>query len=153
MQNGTENSRVADDEIDLRELFLILKKRKKIIYLITSIATIIAIVLAFFIMKPIYSVKSMIEIGSINNSSSSEMDGYAQDMVEKLSYKYKVGVKGVKRELPYINRITLPKKSKNIISLEVWARNNEEGAKYMKNVSNEIILDANKKIRKYKKKS
>ena len=77
------------------------------------------------------------------------MDGYAQDVVEKLSYKYKVGAKGVKRELPYINKIALPKKSKNIISLEVLARKNDEGAKYMKNVSDEIILDANKKIHTY----
>lgn len=145
MQNGIENNQISNnDEIDLRELFLILRARKKIIYLIVTIATILAIILAFFVMKPLYSVTSMIEIGTIQSKSNSGVDNYAQDMVEKISYKYKIRVKEVERKLPYINSIALPKKSKNIVSLEVYARNNKEGITYLQNVSEKIISDANK---------
>ncbi|SFV63539.1 chain length determinant protein [hydrothermal vent metagenome] len=149
MQNSIEDNRVHDDEIDLRELFLILKKRKKIIYTIVTIATLVAVVLAYYIKKPIYSVKSMIEIGSITSNSGNNSDFYTQDIIQKISYKYKVGAKGVTKELPYIDKITSPKNSKKIITLEVLSRNNEEGTKYLQTITDEIVSDTNKKIYAY----
>jgi len=43
-----------DDEIDLYELWLVLKKRKAIIIATTFLFTVLAIVYAFFIAKPVY---------------------------------------------------------------------------------------------------
>ena len=147
MQNSADGNRVSSDEIDLRELFLVLRNRKKMIYGIVVTATLIAAVLAFFIMKPIYSVKSMIEIGTIvgGKKSNTPLDSYVEDIKQKISYTYRIGEKGVKRELPYVATVTLPKDSKNILSLEVLARNNKEGIKYLQTISDKIISDANKK--------
>ena len=54
-----------EDEIDLRELFQTIKKRKKMIYVITGVITLLAVVYAFVLVKPTYEVKAMIEIGKM----------------------------------------------------------------------------------------
>jgi len=58
LQNNTE------DTIDLRELFLVLKKRKKMIWGITTLLTLSALAYVF-IAKPIYSGDATLEIGQV----------------------------------------------------------------------------------------
>ena len=65
MQNETPT--MQQDTIDLRELFAILKKRKQLIAVVTGLLTLLAIIYAFFIAKPVYSGNVMLEVGQIVN--------------------------------------------------------------------------------------
>ena len=53
-----------NDTIDLRELFLILKKRRKLIFGVTALVTLLSIVYAFTV-KPVYSGHVTVEIGKV----------------------------------------------------------------------------------------
>jgi len=153
MKNYTEHAITSEDEIDLRKLFIIIKKRKKIIYSIVLVSTILSIVVAYFIKKPIYSIKAMVEIATINNNNNNnnnKSDSNSKEIVEKLIYKYKVKARGAKRELPYLNSIKIPRESKNILLLEVYARDNQDGKKYIQKVVDDITLTTNKNIDIYK---
>lgn len=60
-----------DDEItlDLRDLFYILKKRMKLILLITITCTLISGILSFFVIKPTYQAKTSIVIGKTDSGA------------------------------------------------------------------------------------
>ncbi|MDQ7085340.1 MAG: Wzz/FepE/Etk N-terminal domain-containing protein [Sulfurovum sp.] len=103
-----ENNKIEDDTIDLRELFFKLKKRKNIIISIVIIFTLLAILYAFFIAKPVYSVKAVIEIGILDDEPIDDINSVQQ----KLSYLYKVNTKGIKHTLPLVKSITASKKIK-----------------------------------------
>lgn len=66
-----ENARhnVYEEEIDLKELFLTIWKKKIFIVVFTAIITILAIIYVSF-KTQIYEVKSVVKIGHIKNSLS-----------------------------------------------------------------------------------
>ena len=64
MQNETQY--IQQNTIDIRELFAVLKRRKKLIYLTTGIITLLAIVYVF-IAKPVYKGSVTVEIGKVIN--------------------------------------------------------------------------------------
>ncbi len=69
-----ENTRYSQkDEIDLREFFTVLKKRKKIIFILTTLIILTSIIYALTI-KPtsIYKGTALIEIGQIINEKYSD---------------------------------------------------------------------------------
>ena len=68
MQNNTQY--IEEDKIDLRELFSVLKRRRKMIWGVTSLLTLLAVIYAFFIVKPVYEVKTMIEVGRCDRPST-----------------------------------------------------------------------------------
>ncbi len=133
MQNNTQQC-IEDDTIDLKELFLILKKRKKTIVAITGIITIAAVIYALFIAKPVYEVKTMIEVGQINEKPTDDVNAIKQ----KLSYEYQVNVKGKKIPLPRVKAISVPKGSKTILALTIHSNTNEEGIAYIQQVIKKI---------------
>ena len=61
---------IQEDEIDLRELFLTIWRKKVFIVLLTFIVTILASIYAFM-KTPIYVVKVVIDVGSFNRNSTS----------------------------------------------------------------------------------
>lgn len=124
MQNNTQY--IEEDKIDLRELFSILKKQKKLISVVTLLFTLLALVYVF-IAKPVYQVKTMIEVGQIDEKPIDNINNIQQ----KLSYVYKVNVKGNKMKLPRVKSISVPKKSTSIISVIIHGNNNEEAVKYV----------------------
>lgn len=65
LQNNTQY--IEEDKLDLRELFSVLKRRKKLIWSMTALFTLLALIYVF-IAKPVYSGKVMIEIGQITNA-------------------------------------------------------------------------------------
>jgi len=139
------NQNTANDVIDLRELFSILQKRKKLISLVTVFITILAIVYAFLIAKPVYAVKSMIEVGEIDSKPIDNINTIQQ----KLSYVYKVNAKGVRREFPLVKSISVSKKSDNILSLVIHGKNNEESVKYIQTVISKIETQYKEKTDAY----
>ncbi len=129
---------IPSDVIDLRELFAILKKRKILIFSLTAFLTIFAIVYAFFIAKPVYEVKSMIEIGQISEKGISKPIDDIKDVKNKLSYEYQVNLRGKKIELPRVTSISVPKGSKGILSLTIHGYSNEEATQYIRTVIKKI---------------
>jgi len=112
---------------------------------VTILITIFAIVYAFFIAKPVYAVKSMIEVGQIDNKPIDNINTIQQ----KLSYVYKVNAQGVKRELPLVNSISATKKSDNILSIIIHGSNNKEAVKYIETVIKKIETDYKEKTDVY----
>jgi len=142
LENNTQC--IQQDTIDLRELFGILKKRKKLILATTGIITLFAISYTF-LAKPIYEIKAMIEIGQIDAKPIDNIN----DINQKLSYQYKINTKGVKHNLPFLKSISIPKNSHSILSLSVYANNNEEGKNYLQQVVTKIEKQYKEKTNAY----
>lgn len=137
-------SYVQKDTIDLRELFAVLKKRKKLIWLTTGIITLLAVTY-IFIAKPVYEVKTMIEVGQIDAKPIDNIN----DIKQKLSYEYQVNVKGKKIPLPRVKAISVPKGSKTILSLTIHSNTNEEGIAYIQQVIKKIEKQYKEKTNAY----
>ena len=88
-----ENKRyIQEDEIDLKELFITIWKRKMFIVLFTSFITLIAII--YVVLKnpiPIYQGKAFLEIGKIQSQKFGQilLDNPA-DLAQILNIEYKV---------------------------------------------------------------
>lgn len=67
-----------DDEItlDLRELFYAIRKRIKLILLITITCTVISAILSFFVIKPTYEAKTTIVIGKTDGGQNGDKSQY-----------------------------------------------------------------------------
>jgi len=142
LQNNTQY--IEEDKIDLRELFAILKRRKKLVWGVTVLFTLLALVYVF-IAKPVYEVRTMIEVGQIDAKPIDDINNIQQ----KLAYEYQVNVKGKKIELPRVKAISIPKKSSSILSVIIHGNNNEDAVKYIETVIGKIETDYKEKTDAY----
>lgn len=133
---------IQNDTIDLREVFPILKRRKKLISLVTMLITIIAIVYAFFIAKPVYEVKALMEIAQVNNKPIQNV----VDLKEKIEFLFEVTQK---IEFPLINSINLPKKTRNMIIIQAQGHDNSSAEQKLREVVNHIISLQDKELNIY----
>jgi uncharacterized protein involved in exopolysaccharide biosynthesis len=129
------------DVIDLRELLQIIKKSKKLIYIITGLITGVAILYAFVLAKPLYEVKAMIEIGKINDNPLDKVE----DVKQKLEYIYGVNTKK-KRDFPRIKVIRIPKKSNSFIYIYVESGDNQSAIQYINKITHNLEHDYAEKI-------
>jgi len=139
LQNTTQY--LEEEKIDLKKIFNILKNRKRLLFLIPIFVTLTALIYVFFIAKPVYSVRTMIEVGQIEGKPVDNINNIQQ----KLSYEYHVNSKGVSKKLPYVKNVSVPKKSNSIISLTIYGNNNEEAKKYIETVIHKIEIDYREK--------
>ncbi len=121
MNKTTDNNSqtIQNDDIDLRELFIILKKRKKLIASVTVLLTLLALIYAFFIAKPVYEVKSNVQIGYIGE----DLIVNANTLTKKLNLVFSG-----------VSSITSNKRLENFIEIKTQARSNEEALKKNKEV-------------------
>ena len=122
MQNATQY--IEEDKIDLRELFAVLKRRKKMIWAVTGLLTILAIIYVL-VAKPVYEVKSVIELAQINKKPVLNTN----DLKQKIEFVYEVNVKGKKIEYPILKSISLPKKSQNLMLITTNSYDNDSATK------------------------
>ena len=153
----TNQNMCQEDEIDLRELFLTLKKNKKIIFLVTTIVTLIALSYAF-IKTPIYEAKAMVEIGNYkklnnnnNNNNRVKLDNASQ-LSKKLNVIFVDMHKNDKNLKSKIVSISVPKKSKVFLEIKADAISNKlakenilEVVKYIQKSHQEILDDVKKR--------
>lgn len=140
------NNNVQNDVIDLRELFSVLKRRKKLIWAITILITTLAIVYAFFVAKPLYEVKVMMELGHIDtNPEQKNPNNY--ELKEKLEVIFNVKNRG--NTYPNISKIILPKKTKNIMVIQAQGRDNISAEKKLKEFINYLMDLQNKELSIY----
>ncbi|PTB83392.1 hypothetical protein C9926_03160 [Sulfurovum lithotrophicum] len=137
---------IDGDIIDLRELIHTIGKSKKLIIFVTAIITLLAIVYAYILAKPIYEVKAMVEIGKINAGTKEEMPlDDLQDVKQKLSYLYGVSSKK-KKAFPRVKTISVPKKSNSFIYITVESKDNASAINYINTVTQKLEQDYTKKI-------
>ena len=153
-----------EDEIELKELFLTLIKNWKIILLVTSIVTLIAM-LFVYLKTPIYEVKSNLQIGYINDANNEKTLLDDPDTIVEIC-RVVFGVDGEmeknKDVVSYVSDISLSKKLKNFITIKTDAisnddalKKNKEVVKYIQNkyksLLNNYIFENNNKIELIKK--
>jgi len=130
-----------EDTIDLRELWAVLRKRKRLIWFITGVITLGAVAYVL-LARPVYEVKGVVELAQIDKKAVQN----ANDLRQKLSFIYDVDTKGKKREYPIVKTITLPKKSKNLLVIKARGYNNTSAKKKLESVINYLSNIQNKEI-------
>jgi capsular polysaccharide biosynthesis protein len=115
----------AEDEIDLRELFLTLKKHKKFIIIFTLLVTTIAAIYAFS-KTPIYVASAIVEIGNykLDNNNKVLLDNVSQ-LTKELNDVFVDMHKNDKDVSAKIVSITIPKKQETFIDIKAEGKSNK----------------------------
>ncbi len=137
---------IEEDEIDLRELFKLLWRRRFFILVFTLVCTILAAVYSFS-KTPIYEVKSLIQIGYVNgkNLEDSSLLG------EKLSIIFNVDNQNntIKQNSAIVSKITALKKFENLLEIKTQAFSNELAIRKNKEVLEFIQTEYRRRIEEY----
>ena len=143
MQQQNNNVSIAEDEIDLRELFKTLKKNKNIILLITMVITFLAGVY-LSIKKPIYEVKSVVRIGYISESKSVENSSVLETKL-RVIYNIDDTTKKMNFENGEVTNISAVKKADNFLEITTQAFANEKAE-----IKNKEVIEFLQNEYKYK---
>ena len=124
---------IQDDSIDLRELFSVLKKRKKLIWLVTALFTLMALIY-IFIATPWWEVSATLEIGKykktyLENGSS---------VSERLNVAYVNVPKYIKDRDSKIKRINASKKNPQFITITALGKSNDLALSEIQKVIQEL---------------
>ena len=125
---------IQEDEIDLKELFITIWKRKIFIVLFTFFVTLLAIIYAYN-KTPIYEVKSYIELGFIDNKIIEEPAILEQKL--KVVFGIDNNMMNNNPEEGIISSISQTKNIKNFLEIKTEA------------ISNEIAIAKNKEVLTY----
>ena len=127
-----ENRRyMKEDEIDLRELFNTIIKRKKFIILFTGIVTTLAIIWAF-LKTPVYEAKAFVEVGSIDNSAIEN----PANLVKRLQIVYLDNVQ--KKQITSVTKVAKVQKAVNLIEINTQSTSNEKAVNKLNEIIDEI---------------
>ena len=121
---------MQEDTIDLRELFEILKRRKKLIVVVTAAVTIFAIVYAFVIAKPVYEAKVMLEIGKISGKAFESTGQIKQRLLFQYGKQKGEGIS--------ITQVRIPKGAADMIEIVASGGESSAVASFLKKVVQEI---------------
>lgn len=142
--NNSEKINLRADEIELSELWNILVKKKKLIFSLTTIITIIGIVFAYA-KTPIYEAKALIEIGNYklingdNTGSNVILTNNVDNpikLVKRLNVLYIDILENQKNRNAIIDSIIIPKGSKEFIEIKSSAVSNELAKKEIYKIIN-----------------
>jgi len=140
VQNNTQI--IQDDAINIGELFSILKRRRKQVWITTLLITFLSLVYAFII-KPTYEVKAVMELAQIDKKPVQHLF----DLKQKVEIIFEVG--GKKVEFPYVSKLELPKKTKNIMIIKTQGRDNNTAQQKLQEVINYIVLLQDEELNSY----
>lgn len=135
-----------EDEIDLRELYKVIKAKKVFIVLFTSIITLIAAGVVFM-KTPIYEVKSNIQIGYIGDALVEQPEA----IIKILNVIFNVEDKPESDEkfVAEVTSVSTNKKVANFIEIKTEGISNEEAQKKNKEVLSYIQKRYQSKIEQY----
>ena len=124
MQNNTQQ--IEEDKIDLRELFSVLKRRKKLIWSVTAFFTLLALIYVL-VATPWWQVNATLEIGKyIDTKTGKEI--YLEKgtgVSERLKVKYIDIYKHIKDRDTKIEFIKSSKKNPQFISISALGKDNQ----------------------------
>ena len=116
-----ENKLLAEDEIDLRELFKTIWAKRVFITIFTFIVTVLAAIYAYT-KTPIYEAKVLVEIGEFKKNLVDD----ATALEKKLTTIYVDMGKNLKDKTSEISSISVVKGLKNFLEIKSEATSNEE---------------------------
>ena len=149
MENTNIVRMQQEDEIDLKELFKVLSKRKIFIFTFAIIITIFAAAYSF-IAKPTYEVKAVIEVGSYTNTNTNTNTNTIenpQNLMKKIEISHIDNLQ--KESLASLQTVALVKNTTNLIELVVHSSSNEKALAEMTKITEEIINDHKVKTDNY----
>lgn len=132
---NNKNEVFQNDEIDLKELWGVVLKRKKIIFLFTVGSLLLGIVYAFM-QKPIYEVKAVIEIGSYSVTNTNTFLESPQNLMKRLDVIY-IDNKNA-NDVSSLKRVDLVKGTQNLIEIVATANSNEDATQKLKLIVEDI---------------
>jgi uncharacterized protein involved in exopolysaccharide biosynthesis len=117
------------DEIDLVDLWLVLRRRRRVFFAVFA-ATMLATAALIFVSKPVYESKVVVQIGRIgNNIGAIENPGV---VVERLIQQYRVNDDTTgKRTLPRVESVALIKGQQEIITVAARAHDAAEAQTFL----------------------
>ncbi len=124
MQNNTQY--IEEDKIDLRELFYVLKRKKKLIWSVTALLTLLALVYVF-VATPWWQVNATLEIGKYTDNKTGQ-EIYLEKgagVSERLKVQYIDIYKHVKGRDSKIESIRSSKKNPQFISISALGKDNQ----------------------------
>jgi len=136
---------IEEGTIDIRELFSILTKRKKLIWLITAFFTLLALAYVF-IAKPVYEVKTVIELAKINQ----KLVHSTATIKHKIETLFEVDIKNKKIKYPIISKVTIPKKTNDLLNITAQGHDNPSAEKKLNEAWRYLYKKQIKKIESYK---
>lgn len=142
MQNNTQY--LQEDTIDLRELFSTLKKRKKLIWSVTVLFTLLALAYAV-LSKPVFEVKVLMELAQIDKKPVQDLI----DLKQKLETVFEVNAKKKEILLPIISEVSLPKDTKNIMLLRAEGYDNASTQVKLQEVIDHILASQDNELTSY----
>ncbi|MCH1960641.1 YveK family protein [Romboutsia hominis] len=104
-----------EETIDLKEYFLIIKKRFWIIALLTVLAAIISGVLSFFVLKPVYQANSTLIVNTEQNEETNILTGDQFTVTQKLAVTYGEIIKSRAVIEPVIKKLDLDKTYEELV--------------------------------------
>jgi len=132
--NNQPERYIEEDEIDLRELFLTLWKKKVFIVGFTLIITILGVIYSYT-KTPIYEAKALVEIGSYKlNNNNTELIDNASQLSKRLNVLYIDMLKNQKDRISEIDSISVPKKQNNFLEIQSSGISNQEAIKEINKV-------------------
>lgn len=132
-----------EDEIDLRELWNIILKFKKIIILITGSITLVTIAYAFMA-TPIYEAKAVLDIGSYNNTNWIENPS---TVIKRLEMNY-IENKNMEKKA-WLDKVFFVKGTQNLLELSALGFSKESVILYLKEIEVNISTRHQKLIDAY----
>ncbi len=148
MQNNNHNiQRYEEDEIDLKELFRTLMKRKKFIILFTAVITIAAIAYSFAVPK-VYEAKVILKIGEykLANSNDKIVIAEASELSKELEILFIEILKNEKDREAQIESIGLLKKQNNFLKISALGFSNKLAIAEINKVVNFVQVNHKKKL-------
>jgi len=134
-----------EDEIDLRELWMTLKRRKRVVWSITLLF-LVGAVIYLFVARPVYEASATIAIGKqlIKKSDGTLVTKYfdkATILKKMLDVKYDTSGKyRDKNTTSYISKITVPKKVDNFLIITAVGPNNEKAISMLKSPLQDVFF-------------
>ena len=140
MENNQQRY-IEEDEIDLRELFLTLWKKKVFIVLLTFIVTVSSILYVNFKpYEPVYQGKLLVEIGEVfNKNNDSQLIDYPGNLVKIIEENLSGLISSI------------PRNTNNLIELSVSSKNKSDIKDTLTSAYDFIVNRHNEKTKLYEK--
>ncbi len=117
------------------------------IWSVTGIITLLAILYAFFIATPVYQTTAQIKLAQIDKKPVDDTNNLKQE----LETIFEVNAKNKKREFPLVKSITIPKDTSNILTVQTQGYDNSSAEKKLLSVFEYITTKQGKDLESYTK--
>ncbi len=136
MHQHTDNF-IQEDTIDIRELWKVLVRRKKLIALVTGTLTLLAVIYAL-VATPWYEAKAFVEIGTYKQGGKEVLLADSNKLAKRLEVEYIDILENIKDRDVKITAVKPLKKNASFIEIKALGKSNELSQSEVSKVLNQI---------------